>query len=127
VDNPKDVVQQPDGDQEKEVVGGRRGDVGNPKDVVQQPDGDQQKEVVGGRREDRDNPEEATQQPDGDQKVDVLGLLDVLRLVGPALLGEIEEKLALVEGVTEPTGGIAPEKTLGRTTGDGGAGRLYLG
>jgi hypothetical protein len=98
--------------------------VEDPKDVVQQPDGDPQEEVVGGRQEDRDNPEEATQQPDGVQKVDVLGLLDVVSLVVQALLGEIEEKLALVEGVTEPTGGIAPEKTLGRTTGDGGAGRL---
>jgi hypothetical protein len=48
-------------------------------------------------------------------------------LVGPALLGESEVNRELVEGRTEPTGGIAPEKTLGGTTGGSGQSRAQLG
>ena len=65
-------------------------------------------------------------QQDGDRQVGVLVLLVVppslvalaLGLVGPALL---------VEGRTEPTGGIAPERTLGGTTGGSGQSRAPLG
>jgi len=106
-------------------VGGCREDRDNPEEAVQQLDGDQQE--VGRCRGDRDNPEEAGQQLDGDQQENVLVLLVVPNLVGPALLGEIEEKRALVEGGTEPTDGIAPEKTLGGTTGGSGQSRAQLG
>ncbi len=103
---------------------------------MQQQDGDQQVEVGRGRRGDRDNPKDVLQQQDGDQQVDVLLLLDalvpslvapVLDLVGPGLLREIEEERVLVEGSTELTVGIAPEKTLGGTTGDSGQSRAQLG
>ncbi len=106
-------------------MGGRREDRDNPEEAVQQLDGDQQE--VGRCRGDRDNPEEAVQQLDGDQQENVLVLLVVPNLVGPALLREIEEKRALVERGTEPTGDIAPEKTLGGTTGGSGQSRAQLG
>ena len=66
-------------------------------------------------------------QQDGDQQVDVLLLLDALvpSLVAPAL-GLVGPAL-LVEGRTEPTGGIAPERTLGGTTGGSGQSRAPLG
>ncbi len=66
-------------------------------------------------------------QQDGDQQVDVLLLLDALvpSLVAPAL-GLVAPAL-LVEGRTEPTGGIAPERTLGGTTGGSGQSRAPLG
>ncbi len=81
------------------------------------------------RRGDRDDPEEGVRQQDGDQQVDVLVLLDALvpSPVVPALLGESEDKRELVEGRTEPTGGIAPERTLGGTTGGSGQSRAPLG
>ena len=103
---------------------------------MRQQDGDQQVEVGRGRRGDRDDPEDVLRQQDGDQQVDVLLLLDALvpslvapalGLVGPALLGESEDKRELVEGRTEPTGGIAPERTLGGTTGDSGQSRAPSG
>ncbi len=54
-------------------------------------------------------------------------------VVAPALDGEVEEgpEVMVDEGVmdegAEPTGGIAPEKTLGGTTGGSGLSRAQLG
>ena len=118
-----------------EVAGGRRGDQDDPEVAVQQLDGDQQVEVGRGRRGDPDDPEEVVRQQDGDRQVGVLVLLVVppslvapaLGPVAPALLGEREDKRELVDGRTEPTGGIAPERTLGGTTGGSGQSRAPLG
>jgi len=76
------------------------------------------------------------QQQGGDQQEDVPLLLvapaldlvaPALDLAGPALVGESEEQGEVVEGGTEPTGGIAPERTHGGTTGGSGQSRAQLG
>ncbi len=87
------------------------------------------------RRGDRDDPEEVLPQPGGDPQVGAPVPVVVPSLVapaqgvvGPALVGEVEEgpEVTVDEGA-EPTGSIAPEKTLGGTTGGSGLSRAQLG
>jgi len=87
------------------------------------------------RRGDRDDPEEMLPQPGGDPQVGAPVPVVVPSLVAPAqdvvepaLVGEVEKgpEVVVDEGA-DPTGGIAPEKTLGGTTGGSGLSRAQLG
>ncbi len=82
--------------------------------MVHQQVGDQQQDVV--------------QQQGGEQQEDVPLLLVVPapNPVAPALVREGEEQGEVVEAGAEPTGGIAPEKTLGGITGGSGQSRASL-
>jgi hypothetical protein len=80
-------------------------------------------------RGDRDDPEEVLPHPSGERVAgELVPLVAPARVVAPALVGEVEEvpEVVVDEG-REPTGGIAPEKTLGATTGGSGQSRAQSG
>ncbi len=84
------------------------------------------------RRGDRDDPEEVLPHPSGDPQVGVPVPVVVPSLVAPAqdvvAPALVEEGPEVVVDVgAEPTGGIAPEKTLGGTTGGSGQSRAQSG